>query len=127
MSATVKKQCVAGAWFTAGFYKPPYFSHDYKRFSDLGREPLLFPEKYRHFPAWTKVHKKRYFYDHPTIDGTSLDYLGPPIRILRGRLAAAPLFFTMLASPQKTLVPKGLQIPSPLKCIRDNLTNNVRF
>lgn len=44
------------------------------------------------FSAWAKVRKKRYFYAHTTIAGTSFQYLGQPIPILKGRLVAAAGF-----------------------------------
>lgn len=46
------------------------------------------------FSAWAKVRKKRYFYSHTTIAGTSFQYLGQPIPILKGRLVAAAGFGT---------------------------------
>lgn len=44
------------------------------------------------FSAWAKVRKKRYFYAHTVIAGTSFQYLGQPIPILKGRLVAAAGF-----------------------------------
>lgn len=61
------------------------------------------------------------------ITGTSFQYLGQPIPTLEGRLVAAPSFRKMLALSQKSFVIGGLHIPSPLKCTRDGLTNNVRI
>ncbi len=44
------------------------------------------------FSAWAKVRKKRYFYSHTLLDGTPFHYLGQPVPILKGRLAATALF-----------------------------------
>ena len=46
------------------------------------------------FSAWAKVRKKRYFYAHTKIAGTSLQYLGQPVPIFKGRLVAAAGFGT---------------------------------
>ena len=40
------------------------------------------------FSAWAKVRKKRYFYSHTLLDGTSFEYRGRPIPILKGRIIA---------------------------------------
>jgi uncharacterized membrane protein YjgN (DUF898 family) len=50
------------------------------------------------FSAWAKVRKKRYFYSHTILDGTSFQYLGQPIPILKGRVIAAVLFLLYYAS-----------------------------
>ncbi|MCK6447860.1 MAG: DUF898 domain-containing protein [Planctomycetes bacterium] len=44
------------------------------------------------YSAWAKVRKERYFYGHTHLAGTSFDYHGRPIPILKGRLLAAALF-----------------------------------
>jgi uncharacterized membrane protein YjgN (DUF898 family) len=44
------------------------------------------------YSAWAKVRKTRYFYDNTQIAGTSFDYHGNPIAILKGRIVAV-LFF----------------------------------
>lgn len=44
------------------------------------------------FSAWAKVRKKRYLYSHTVLDGTSFQYLGMPIPILKGRIIAAAGF-----------------------------------
>ena len=41
------------------------------------------------YSAWAKVRTKQYFYRSTWLDGTSFEYLGDPIRILKGRLIAA--------------------------------------
>jgi uncharacterized membrane protein YjgN (DUF898 family) len=50
------------------------------------------------FSAWAKVRKKRFFYSNTVLDGTSFQYLGKPIPILKGRLIAASLFAVYYAS-----------------------------
>jgi uncharacterized membrane protein YjgN (DUF898 family) len=50
------------------------------------------------FSAWAKVRKKRYFYSHTTLDGTSFQYLGQPVPILKGRVIAAAAFLVYYAS-----------------------------
>jgi uncharacterized membrane protein YjgN (DUF898 family) len=40
------------------------------------------------FSAWAKVRRKRYFYSHTLLDGTSFEYRGRPIPILKGRVLA---------------------------------------
>jgi uncharacterized membrane protein YjgN (DUF898 family) len=41
------------------------------------------------YSAWAKVRRTRYFYDSTRVAGTSFDYHGNPIAILKGRLVAA--------------------------------------
>ncbi len=38
------------------------------------------------YSAWAKVRKKRYLYSNTRLQGTSFEYLGDPIKILKGRL-----------------------------------------
>ena len=40
------------------------------------------------YSAWAKVRTKRYFYGNTLLMGTAFDYLGDPIKILKGRLIA---------------------------------------
>jgi uncharacterized membrane protein YjgN (DUF898 family) len=40
------------------------------------------------YSAWAKVRKRRYFYGHTKIDGSSFEYRARPIAILKGRLVA---------------------------------------
>jgi uncharacterized membrane protein YjgN (DUF898 family) len=41
------------------------------------------------YSAWAKVRRTRYFYDNTRLAGTSFDYHGNPIAILKGRIIAA--------------------------------------
>lgn len=40
------------------------------------------------YSAWAKVRTKRYFYGNTLLMGTAFDYLGEPMKILKGRLIA---------------------------------------
>lgn len=40
------------------------------------------------YSAWAKVRTKRYFYGNTLLMGTAFDYLGDPVKILKGRLVA---------------------------------------
>jgi uncharacterized membrane protein YjgN (DUF898 family) len=40
------------------------------------------------YGAWAKVRRLRYFYGHTTLDGSSFEYHGRPLQILKGRLIA---------------------------------------
>ncbi|MBB3213297.1 uncharacterized membrane protein YjgN (DUF898 family) [Herbaspirillum sp. Sphag1AN] len=40
------------------------------------------------YSAWAKVRKLRYFYDNTTLAGTSFEYHGNPVAILKGRIIA---------------------------------------
>lgn len=44
------------------------------------------------YSAWAKVRRTRYFYDNTKVAGSSFDYHGNPIAILKGRIVAV-LFF----------------------------------
>jgi uncharacterized membrane protein YjgN (DUF898 family) len=44
------------------------------------------------YSAWAKVRKTRYFYDNTKVAGSSFDYHGDPVAILKGRVVAV-LFF----------------------------------
>lgn len=44
------------------------------------------------YSAWAKVRKTRYFYDNTKVAGSSFDYHGNPVAILKGRIVAV-LFF----------------------------------
>jgi uncharacterized membrane protein YjgN (DUF898 family) len=44
------------------------------------------------YSAWAKVRRERYFHSHTLIDGTSFEYHGNPVAILKGRLIAVGLF-----------------------------------
>src|SRR6478735_5593208 len=43
------------------------------------------------YSAWAKVRKLRYFYGSTKLAGSSFEYHGKPIQILKGRLIAAAL------------------------------------
>ncbi|HWW07971.1 YjgN family protein [Collimonas sp.] len=43
------------------------------------------------YSAWAKVRRTRYFYDNTTINGSSFEYHGNPIAILKGRIIAVIL------------------------------------
>jgi uncharacterized membrane protein YjgN (DUF898 family) len=45
------------------------------------------------YSAWAKVRRLRYFYDNTTVAGSSFEYHGNPIAILKGRIAAVVLLF----------------------------------
>ncbi|MBN2655061.1 MAG: DUF898 family protein [Nitrospirae bacterium] len=47
------------------------------------------------YSAWAKVRRNKYFYRNTRIDGSSFDYHGKPIAILKGRLIAALLLGTL--------------------------------
>jgi len=40
------------------------------------------------YSAWAKVRTQRYFYGNTMLDGSSFDYLGDPLKILKGRIIA---------------------------------------
>lgn len=44
------------------------------------------------YSAWAKVRRVQYFYRHTRVAGSSLQYLGKPGAILKGRIVAAVLF-----------------------------------
>lgn len=44
------------------------------------------------YSAWAKVRKTRYFYDNTRLAGTSFEYHGSPIAILKGRIIAVLCF-----------------------------------
>jgi uncharacterized membrane protein YjgN (DUF898 family) len=52
------------------------------------------------YSAWAKVRSKRYFYGHVSLQGSSFDYHGRPLAILRGRLIAVALFAIWLVCTQ---------------------------
>jgi uncharacterized membrane protein YjgN (DUF898 family) len=52
------------------------------------------------YSAWAKVRSKRYFYGNIAIQGSSFEYHGKPLAILRGRLIAAGLFAIWLVCTQ---------------------------
>ncbi|WP_034297167.1 YjgN family protein [Herbaspirillum sp. RV1423] len=45
------------------------------------------------YSAWAKVRRLRYFYDNTTVAGTSFEYHGNPVAILKGRIIAVVLLF----------------------------------
>lgn len=44
------------------------------------------------YSAWAKVRTKRYFYGNTLLDGISFEYLGDPMKILKGRLIVLGIF-----------------------------------
>jgi uncharacterized membrane protein YjgN (DUF898 family) len=44
------------------------------------------------YSAWAKVRRAKYFYQNTLVDGSSFDYHGNPVAILKGRLIAVGLF-----------------------------------
>ena len=44
------------------------------------------------YSAWAKVRRMRYFYDNTRLAGSSFEYHGDPISILKGRIVAVVLF-----------------------------------
>jgi uncharacterized membrane protein YjgN (DUF898 family) len=70
------------------------------------------------YSAWAKVRKMRYFYGSTRLAGSSFEYHGDPIAILKGRLIAAALFivYTIVSGYSLTaqmvmLVPLALAFP----------------
>ncbi len=51
------------------------------------------------YSAWAKVRKNQYFYRHMQVAGSSLDYHGNPIAILKGRIIAVVLLFAYNVAP----------------------------
>lgn len=49
------------------------------------------------YSAWAKVRNKKYFYGNTNLDGSSFEYTGDPMAILKGRLIAG-VFFLIYAS-----------------------------
>ncbi|WP_050476891.1 YjgN family protein [Herbaspirillum rhizosphaerae] len=45
------------------------------------------------YSAWAKVRRLRYFYDNTTVAGTSFEYHGNPMAILKGRVITVVLLF----------------------------------
>src|SRR5512132_4595905 len=44
------------------------------------------------YSAWAKVRRKRYFYGSTLLQGSSFEYLGNPVAILKGRLIVLAAF-----------------------------------
>ncbi len=51
------------------------------------------------YSAWAKVRKNKYFYQNMRVAGSSLDYHGNPIAILKGRIIAFVLLIGLKFSP----------------------------
>ncbi len=49
------------------------------------------------YSAWAKVRRLRYFYGSTSLDGTSFEYHGKPIPILKGRLIAVGAYLVFFA------------------------------
>lgn len=70
------------------------------------------------YSAWAKVRRLQYFYRHTRVAGSSFDYHGQPLAILKGRLLALALFlmYTLsieFASPLALPVIIGLAVLLP--------------
>jgi len=50
------------------------------------------------FSAWAKVRRLRYFYGSTLLDGTSFEYHGRPLAILKGRLIAVVAYLALIAA-----------------------------
>jgi uncharacterized membrane protein YjgN (DUF898 family) len=59
------------------------------------------------YSAWAKVRRTRYFYDNTRLAGTSFDYHGNPVAILKGRIIAV-LFIAAYHIAFKTSTAAGL-------------------
>lgn len=91
------------------------------------------------YSAWAKVRTKRYFYGNTLLMGTAFDYLGDPIKILKGRLIAFAILilysFSGAASPALQGLLMLIFIPLLpwiiIKALRFNAYNsayrNIRF
>jgi uncharacterized membrane protein YjgN (DUF898 family) len=51
------------------------------------------------YSAWAKVRTRRYFYNNTLLMNSPFDYLGDPIKILKGRLIAVALLILYSVSP----------------------------
>jgi len=51
------------------------------------------------YSAWAKVRTRRYFYSNTLLMGSPFDYLGDPVKILKGRLIAVALLILYSVSP----------------------------
>jgi uncharacterized membrane protein YjgN (DUF898 family) len=60
------------------------------------------------YSAWAKVRTKRYFYGNTSLDGSSFEYLGDPIKILKGRLIAFFFLAIFVLSEHISLTLKGI-------------------
>lgn len=91
------------------------------------------------YSAWAKVRTKRYFYGNTLLMGTAFDYLGDPMKILKGRLIAFAILilysFSGTVSPTMQGVLMLIFIPLLpwiiIKALRFNAYNsayrNIRF
>lgn len=52
------------------------------------------------FSAWAKVRRLRYFYGSTSLDGSSFDYHGKPIAILKGRLIVVGIYASFYVTAQ---------------------------
>jgi uncharacterized membrane protein YjgN (DUF898 family) len=52
------------------------------------------------YSAWAKVRRLRYFYGSTSLDGTSFEYHGKPIPILKGRLIAVGVYLVFVLGGQ---------------------------
>jgi uncharacterized membrane protein YjgN (DUF898 family) len=52
------------------------------------------------YSAWAKVRRLRYFYGSTSLDGTSFEYHGKPMPILKGRLIAVGVYLAFVLASQ---------------------------
>ena len=62
------------------------------------------------YSAWAKVRKLRYFYDSTHLAGSSFEYHGNPIAILKGRVIAVILIGAYNLSPKISMVAWGVMV-----------------
>jgi len=59
------------------------------------------------YSAWAKVRTRRYFYSNTLLMGNPFDYLGEPVKILKGRLIAFAILIIYSISPSISPVLQG--------------------
>jgi uncharacterized membrane protein YjgN (DUF898 family) len=91
------------------------------------------------YSAWAKVRRKQYFYGNTVVMDTAFDYLGDPLKILKGRLivggalvaGGAATFFFPLSQAVFTLVLAALSpwliVRSLMFNARNSAWRNIRF
>jgi uncharacterized membrane protein YjgN (DUF898 family) len=63
------------------------------------------------YSAWAKVRRLRYFYGSTSLDGTSFEYHGKPIPILKGRLIAVGAYLVFLLGGQVSPIVRVVLLP----------------
>jgi uncharacterized membrane protein YjgN (DUF898 family) len=91
------------------------------------------------YSAWAKVRRKQYFYGNTVLDDAAFDYLGDPLKILKGRMVigaaaaaavGAGIFFPMLQvafTLALGLVTPWLIVRSLMFNARNSAWRNIRF